>query len=135
MELLEDTVWLTSRITKGKYIVFDSIINKGNLKLNHHYMEAYFRYRKGRKYQEKVVHKIPKLIREIPFAEEKAPFGVEFQSDKALLYLFLDERKMSQADGIIGFAPINEKTGKIGFSGELKLRLVNRFRVGEDLYL
>ena len=135
MELFGDTVWLTSRITKGEYILFDSIINKGNLKLNHHYLEAYFRYRKGKKYQEKIVQKIPKLIREIPFAEEKAPFGVEFQSDKAFLYLFLDERKMSQADGIIGFAPINDKTGKIGFSGELKLRLVNRFRVGEDLYL
>lgn len=135
MELLEDTVWLTSRITKGEYIVFDSIINKGNLKLNHHYMEAYFRFKMGKKYREKVVQKIPKLIREIPFAEETAPFGVEFQSDKALLYLFLDERKMSQADGVIGFAPVNEKTGKIGFSGELKLRLVNRFQVGEDLYL
>lgn len=135
MRLKSDTVFLSMKIDKSKLILYDSIVLKGDLKLSNAYLKSYLNFKKGKRYDEQSVQKIARLISEITFASEFQPSGIDFIEDKANLYLFLNKKKVNQFDGIIGFAPQNQFTGKIGFTGELKLLLVNTLQLAESFSL
>lgn len=130
-----DTVFFSMVIDRSKLILYDSIEVKGDLRLSQKFLKTYLNFKKGELYQEGNIQKIPKLIDELPFVTIRQPLGVDFIDDRAHLILFLDKRKVNQFDGIIGFAPINQTTGKIGFTGELKLLLQNTFQIGESVSL
>lgn len=130
-----DTLFVQLKIQKNQFMVFDSIVVKGDLKISKSYMYSYLNYKTGKRYKESIVREIPKLISEIPFAVEVLPSGIEFSENSSTLYLFLNKKRVNQFDGIIGFAPINQQTGKIGFTGDLKLRLLNTFTYGESIDL
>jgi hypothetical protein len=51
------------------------------------------------------------------------------------LYLYLENKKANTFNGIIGFLPENEETGKLLITGELNLNLINPFGKGEEIYL
>lgn len=135
LEFENDTLFCQIKLDKSKYITYDSIILKGDLTLSKSYLQSYLQFKKGNGYNESDIQKISKRISELQYAIEIQPFGIEFVEEKANLYLFLNKRKINQFDGIVGFAPINQTTGKIGFTGELKLALVNTFKIGESVYL
>jgi len=126
-----DTVFLNMKINKSKLILYDSIVLKGDLKLSNSYLKSYLNFKKGKRYNEQSVQKISRLISELSFSNEIQPSGIDFVEDKANLFLFLNKKKVNQFDGIIGFAPQNQFTGKIGFTGELKLLLVNTLHLAE----
>jgi len=130
-----DTIFADLVIDKNLYCLFDSIVVRGNLKVSKKYLQAYFNFKKRKPYKEETVKKIPTLLQEIPFATTVQPPSVEFTEDKASLYLFLEKNKISQFDGYVGFAPVSEQTGKIAFSGELNLHLMNLFTIGETIDL
>jgi hypothetical protein len=130
-----DTLFFSLNINRDRYFIFDSIVTKGDLKISKNYIIPYLNYRNGKKYKESIIKAIPKLISEIPFAEVVLPSGVEFYEKSSTLYLFLNKKKVNQFDGIIGFAPVNQKSGKVGFTGELKLKLLNTLSYGETLDL
>ena len=130
-----DTIFVSINLNKEHYITFDSIVTKGDLKISRNFLIPYLNYKNGKKYKESIIKTIPKLISEIPFAEVVLPSGVEFYDKSATLFLFLNKKKVNQFDGIIGFAPVNQNSGKIGFTGELKLKLVNTLTYGETLDL
>lgn len=119
----------------NQYITFDSIINKGNLRLSKHYLYPYLGLRHDKAYNESVFQQIPSRISELPFATEERPSGLEFMEDKAYLYLFLNKQQVNQFDGFMGIAPINEKSGKIGITGQLDLSLKNLMTLGETIEL
>jgi len=130
-----DTVFLNMMIDKSKLILYDSIVLKGDLKLSNSYLKSYLNFKKGKRYNEQSVQKISRLISELTFANEIQPSGIDFVEDKANLFLFLNKKKVNQFDGIIGFAPQNQFTGKIGFTGELKLLLINTLHLAESFSL
>lgn len=133
--LSSDTLFVQLKIQKDRYIIFDSIVLKGDLKISKSYLKSYLNYKTGKKYKETIVQEITKLVAEIPFAQEVLPSGVEFSEKSSTLYLFLNKKRVNQFDGIIGFAPVNQQTGKIGFTGDLKLKLMNTLTFGETLDL
>lgn len=130
-----DTLFVVMNIQKNRYIVFDSIIVKGDLKISKSYLKSYLNYKTGKKYKESIVREIPKLIAEIPFAVEVLPSGIEYSEKSSTLYLFLNKKRVNQFDGIIGFSPVNQNSGKIGFTGDLKLKLMNTLSYGENIDL
>ena len=122
-------------IDRGRYTKIDSIVLKGNLKLNQSYLWPYLGLRRKAPYSEKKVQEVAKKLDAIPFATVIQPAGVSFEEDKTLLYVFLDKRQVNRFDGYIGFQPVNEQTGKLAITGELSLALQNIFHIGEQLSL
>lgn len=122
-------------VNKNQYIIFDSIILKGNLKLAKSYLYPYLGLRRNKAYNENAVRQVPAKIAELPFATEMRSSGIEFVADKAYLYLFLDKVRTNQFDGYIGLVPVNEETGKVTLNGELNLGLKNIFTLGESISL
>ncbi|MDP6908955.1 MAG: BamA/TamA family outer membrane protein, partial [Flavobacteriales bacterium] len=70
-------------------------------------------------------------IKEIPFVTEVKPAEVVFGEGEADVYLYLDKKRASQFDGILGVLPNSEDPGKVLVTGELSLKLLSAFRRGE----
>ncbi|MDL2325890.1 BamA/TamA family outer membrane protein, partial [Bacteroidales bacterium OttesenSCG-928-A14] len=123
------------KIERNQFILFDSIILKGNAKLSYSYLYPYLGLRKNKPYDEKVIRKIPQRMQELPFVTQALPAGIEFINDKAYLYVYLDKQRVNQFDGIIALVPVDEQSGKVALSGELNLGLKNVFTLGESISL
>ncbi|GAB4145702.1 MAG: hypothetical protein Fur0041_20250 [Bacteroidia bacterium] len=117
-------------VRKNKRITIDSIEVKGNLKLSKNYLYNYLGIAPGDLYSESRLLQISKRLRELQFVREKQPFTVLFAEKYTKLTLYLDKRPAGQFDGIVGALP-NPQTGKILFTGDARLRLLNSFAKGE----
>ena len=130
-----DTVFANLVVDKNLRCFFDTIVIRGNLKVSKSYLKAYLNFKNKKNYNEAIVKQIPKLLQELPFADETQSSNIEFTEDKAALYLFLNKKRVNQFDGYIGLVPMSNLTGKIAVSGELNLRLMNLFTIGENIDL
>lgn len=122
-------------IDKGPEIKIDSVVVKGSSKVRPKYIQTYLGIRPDDLYNESRIRNVSTRIKELPFVAENRDPIVRFEEDKAKLYLFLDKRKASEFDGILGVLPNNEDPGKILVTGELKLKLLSAFGRGELISL
>lgn len=118
------------RITKNGFYKIDSIHIKGDAKTNPDYIHNYIQVKPGDIYDESVLKKIEKRLKEIPFVEMTKTPEIVFTKEKAELNLYLKKKKASQFNGILGVLPDN-KTGKILITGDARIRLKNAFSKGE----
>lgn len=122
-------------IDTNRFITFDSIVLKGDVKLSTRFLYPYLGLKKHATYSEQLFKSVPAKLSELPFATVIRESGVSFVKDKAYLYLFLDPRKTNQFDGYLGIVPVNEQTGKVSINGEINLALQNLLRHGESFAL
>lgn len=120
---------------KNTEILVDSISIKGKAKISKAYLYNYLNIKPKSAYKENIIRNISIRIREIPFLKEVKPFNVVFNEKNAHVLLFLENKKASQLDGIIGILPDQEQDGKILFTGEAHLKLQNSLEHGEILEL
>ncbi|MBI4929464.1 MAG: hypothetical protein HY841_01790 [Bacteroidetes bacterium] len=121
-------------LQKNNLIKIDSVVNHGKGKISPVYLQSYLSIRNGDLYNEALVKKIGTRIKELPFVKESIPYRVLFTGENAKVELFLEKKRASQFDGIVGLLPDN-KTGKILFTGDVRLKLNNSFNRGELLEL
>ncbi|MEO6903483.1 MAG: BamA/TamA family outer membrane protein [Bacteroidia bacterium] len=117
-------------LTKNKEKKIDSIIILGNAKIAPVYLYNYLGIKPASLYNEIQLKKINTRIAELPFLRAKAPASVEFTDKYTKLILNVEKRSASQFDGIIGILPDNV-TGKILFTGDVRLKLQNGLGYGE----
>lgn len=117
-------------LTKNRFTKIDSIAIKGNLKTSEAFLFNYIGIAPGDPYDESKVAAISPRIRELSFAKETQPFTIMFTEKYTKLTLFLEKKKAGQFDGIVGILPDNN-TGKILFTGDVRLKLQNSLRRGE----
>jgi outer membrane protein assembly factor BamA len=139
-------VWLDSVVVRGDgvnalllmdrytYTTIDSVIIKGGLKTNHHYITRYLSLNKGAPYNQALLNEIPQRLREIPFARVIKPYEVGMREGKCDVYLYLDSRKASNLDGILGLQP-NNLTGQTVITGDVQFNIMNGLRQGETINL
>lgn len=125
------TVSAALHVIKNQFVILDSIIVKGNAKLSRVYLYNYLAIRPGTYYNEALISKISTRLKELPMIVEIKPFNLGFHEDKATLYLYLDNKKASQLDGVIGVLPDNKETGKVNVTGDVRIRLHSAFGSGE----
>lgn len=118
-------------LEKNKYIVIDSIIIKGDAKINPIYIYNYLNIKPGDAYNESNLSKVGTRIKELAFVKENKAFDLLFTSDKNKLYLYLDKKKASTFDGVLGILPDDNNPGKIILTGDIRLKLLNSFGRGE----
>jgi outer membrane protein assembly factor BamA len=115
----------TSRFTK-----IDSIVVKGDLKLTSAFLHNYIGVAPGDPYNEQILRTIPARLRELPFVRETQPYTILFTEKYTRLTLYLDKKRAGQFDGIVGLLP-DSRTGKLVFTGDVRLRLQNSIGRGE----
>lgn len=130
----DQTVYAQLHLEKNRYTKIDSIDVKGNLHLTEQYLYNYIGISPGDAYDENKLKSLSKRLKELSFAKESKPFTLLFTEKYTKLTLFLDKKRSGQFDGILGFLP-DSRTGKILFTGDVRLRLQNSFAHGELIEL
>lgn len=127
----DHTISANLLLDKNKFIVIDSVIIKGDAKINPIYIYNYLDVKPGDAYNEINLSKIGNRIKELAFVKESKAFDLLFTSEKNKLYLYLDKRKASTFDGVLGILPDDDNPGKIILTGDIRLKLLNSFGRGE----
>ncbi|MEZ4757109.1 MAG: hypothetical protein R2817_09800 [Flavobacteriales bacterium] len=121
-------------LDKGRTIVMDSVLVRGSARTNMRYLRTHLGIRPGDLYNESLIRNVERRIKELPFVQQRQRPYVQFTPERTKLFLFLDARKASSVNGIIGIQP-NAVTGRVGITGDLDLRLRNALRRGEAIEL
>ena len=134
MQLQEDACVANLVITLNQLIKVDSVLLVGNVKLNKRYLERYIGMKPGDTYDERNVRNLNNRLRELPFVTQVKPYKIIFTKKYTKLMLFLDKKKANKFDGFLGFLP-NDKTGRVNFTGQLNIKLLNTIAHGESIEL
>lgn len=122
-------------VKKNRFLHIDSIIIKGNADVAPVYIYNYIGIKPGDIYKEIQVRKISSRMRELAFINEVKSSQILFSEKDTKLFLFLENKKASQFDGVIGLLPDESKSGKYNLTGEVHLKLQNSLRRGEIIEL
>lgn len=123
----------------NEWIMFDTIELIGDANIKKSYLYRYLGIRPGNQYNEQVMQQINSRISQVPFLKTSRSSSIYFYGNKAMPILYLDNRKASSVDGVIGFAPNNAQAGstatKLLITGEANLKLQNLFGSGKSFDL
>jgi outer membrane protein assembly factor BamA len=122
-------------VDKGPLILFDSAEVRGTARLSNAYLFNYLSLKPGTPYSQASVQRIRNRLKELPFVAESRPFELGFTDSTARPVFFLQQKKASQFNGVIGILPDDEISGKVYVTGDLRLRLHNVFGRAELLDL
>jgi outer membrane protein assembly factor BamA len=122
------------QLTKNRFTKIDSIEVKGNLKVSTAWLYNYMGIAPNDPYNQDRIDVLPKRLRELAFARETKPFTILFTEKYTKITLFLEKKKAGQFDGIVGILP-DSRTGKVLFTGDVRLKLQNSFAHGELIEL
>lgn len=126
----ENSIAAQLYIEKNAEQKIDSVVIKGNAKIAPLYMYNYLGIKPGARYDESQLQKVNTRLRELPFVTVKKNASVVFTNKYNKLLLFIDKKRASQFDGILGVLPDNV-TGKVLFTGDIRLKLQNGLGRGE----
>lgn len=121
----------TLRLNKYPQFTVDSLIVKGTARIKSKYLQNYLGIKQQSLYNESRIAPISTRLKEIAFVSEVKPPQVVFGDGKANLYVYLDKKRASQFNGILGVLPSSAEPGKVLVTGELSLKLLSAFKQGE----
>jgi outer membrane protein assembly factor BamA len=143
-------VWLDSLVAEngtvsaalmmktGSVFVLDSIYTEGSSKINSRFLENYLDFRRGAIFSRAKVLKVSQRLAELPYLSEKKRPSVSFtEIGTARLKLFLDNKKASQWDFLVGVQPTTTVDGgnKFLLTYNGKADFQNVLGRGERLFL
>jgi len=132
LSFLGDSIKAHLKIDKGEYIVFDTLIINGNLKLNSRLIARYTSWISGQKFKKDILQSFQKKINDLVFAKmEKAP-KMLIKNGKAILYVEINKKNSNRLDGILGILPNDKTSTSVMLTGELNIALQNIAKQAED---
>lgn len=121
-------------VDKKQLVEIDSVIVRGSSKTHPVYFQNYLNIKPGMLYSEERISDADRRLKELAFIQPFRNTEVLFAKDQTKVTFYLNDRKASRFDGILGLQP-NETTGEIGITGDVKLGLQNAFKRGETIIL
>lgn len=120
-------------VEKNYKVVIDSVAIKGNAKLSETFLYSFLGVKPGDNYNESIITKIDSRLNELPFVRISKPTQIFIIEKVAVIRIHIDERKASQFNGIVGFLPNNQQTGRLLLTGEATLKLKNALNRAETI--
>jgi len=126
---------------KGQFVTFTGIETKGDARISAQYLENYFGIKVGEPYSKEKILAVSSRAKELPFVKEKRTAVVSFSPNKATVNLFLNKKKASRFDFLVGLLPGEREdvngvpVQRLLITGELNGELQNQFGKGERIYL
>lgn len=119
-------------IEKGPLVRFTNIYIKGESKVSDKFVQSVIALKEGDVYNTEGLRAISSKIEQVQFIKEIKPYEILFTPEGADLYLYIESLPVSSVNGIVGLQP-NPTTGKTTVTGEVKLKLLNVLKIGEEL--
>ena len=121
-------------IDRGVQQTFNKIHIKGDSSLNPNFIQNLINIRQNDLYNESEINKISTIVANTPYLMELSAPELLFTRNGAELYLYLRHNPKSSINGVIGFQP-DPISGRINFTGDVRLKLSNVLKHGERLNL
>jgi outer membrane protein assembly factor BamA len=134
VKITDNQISATLNLDKGPLVRIDSVNVIGTSKTKAVYFQNYLHIKPGDLYNEQNVQRADRLLNDLAFVNPFRPVEVVFGQKQTKMSLFLNERKASKFDGIIGIQP-DELTGRVSVTGDIKLAVQNAFKQGEQIRL
>ena len=134
IEFRDEGIQAQLHLEKNGFFVIDSLILKGDSETNRTYIENHLSLKMGMAYDQSLLNKIPTRLKELPFISVIKPYEIGMRPGKADIYLYVENKKASNFDGVLGVLPDSE-TDDIIITGDIRLNLLNSFKRGEKINL
>ena len=123
------------KITRGPLYKIDSIRVYGKAKISKYFLQRYLGIPNGSAYQKSKLSGISNRILELPYLKEIQPWDITMLGTGSMLNLYLDPKKSSQINALVGFLPNNSQTegNKLLLTGEVNVNLKNALGGGETI--
>ncbi|MFT4092386.1 MAG: BamA/TamA family outer membrane protein [Niabella sp.] len=125
------------KVNPGPLYHIDSIKITGNAKISNEYLQQFLDIRNGSVYNKEKLQEISSQLKKLNYVTEKFPPQFIWGSTGGIVELFLEQKKSSQVNFIIGFLPNSDASGsnKLLITGEGLLNLKNTLGSGESIGL
>ncbi len=130
-----DKIKANLSINKGPIYRIDSIKVFGNAKIKNLFLQHYLGISNGILYDNGKLKQVSNRIKELPYVQEQQAWDISMLGSGSVLNLYLQQKKSSAIDVLIGYLPANNATGKAQFTGDVHLDLKNALGSGENILL
>jgi len=118
---------------QGPLITFDSIKIEGDGIINKKFLGEYLGILMGEPYDQESIDEIGQNLNNLPYIRLKSNPKLTFQNSEATVILNLENRRINQIDGIIGFLPNSSRENKLTVTGQFDIELYNPFGKGRNI--
>ena len=118
-------------ITKQELITIDSLCLFGTYRIGVAFLEDYLGIRVGDVYSQQKINAINRKLRDLKYLEITQAPKIMFYKQRAVIYIFLKDLPINQADGIVGVFPNNRLNNKLLITGDVNLLIYNSLKRGE----
>ncbi len=123
------------KVNTGVLYHIDSIRVFGKGKIRSTFLQHYLGIRNGSVFSRDKLDKVGKRLLELPYIQEAQPSDLTMLGSGAILNLYLQPKRSSQINFLIGFLPSNNESGKLQLTGDVNLNLKNVLAGGETILL
>ena len=135
IKIEEDKIKALLKIDKGPLYFIDSIRVYGKVKIKNLFLQRYLGIEKGSLYDKNKLQNISKKLLELPYLQEQQHWDLNMLGSGSVLNLYLQQKRSSQVNFLIGILPGNAQTGKLQVTADVNLNLKNALGTGESILL
>jgi outer membrane protein assembly factor BamA len=128
---------ITAKLKVNKSVLYhiDSIHVYGKLKIKNSFLQHYLGIPNGSVYNNDKLQLISKKLSELQYLQEQQRWDLNMLGTGSILNLYLQPKRSSQVDVLVGVAPASTVGGKAQISGNVNLNLKNSLGYGETIAL
>ena len=120
-------------VKKGPFYHIDSIRVFGKAKIKNLFLQHYLGINNGSIYNNQKLKEVTQRIQQLPYLQELQPWDVTMLGSGSVLNLYLQPKRSSEINVLVGFLPGNTTTGKTQVTGDVHLDLKNALGSGENI--
>jgi len=121
-------------VDRGPRYKVDSLRNVGKAHISNYFLQKYLGIENGSLYRREKLDQVSRRLLELPYVRETQPWDMTMLGTGATLNLYLEPKKSSQINALIGFLPASEGNGgKLLLTGEANVNLKNALGGGESI--
>ena len=121
------------RVNKGPFYHIDSIRVFGKAKIKNLFLQHYLGIENGSVYNSQKLKDVTPRLLQLPYLQEQQPWDVTMLGSGSVLNLYLQPKRSSEINVLVGFLPGNITTGKTQVTGDVHLNLKNALGSGENI--
>ena len=129
-EIIEQQIQIQMNISSGKFYRFSDIIVKGDSSISKSTVQNLIGIKINDIYSEEKISSIDRILQQTNFINVLKKSELLFTENGVELYVYLENQKMSSMNGAVGLQP-NPQSQKIGFTGDIQIKLLNIFKNAE----
>lgn len=135
IRIIGDKLQMHLMLQKGIYYPIDSIRILGKAKLNTHFLQRYLGIPNGSPYNQDRLDDVDRKLKELTYVRTIQPANLTMLGTGAVLNLYLDPKKSSQVNFLLGFLPASGNEKKFQVTGDVNLDLKNMLGSGETILI